>query len=354
MYDFNSDPWHVDEELFPYDGAATEQLRFLLSYAVLAPSGHNSQPWLFRLAADTVDLIADRTRALPVVDPHDRELIISCGAALFNLRIALRRFGRAGRIAEFPDVSDPDLLARVSLGAPHSATGDDHLLFSSITARRTNRMPFDRDDISDAALFELAAAAADEQAWFCVLRDETSRTALADLVGEADRIQGADPRFRRELAAWIHPNRTRSRDGIPGSALGFGEAFSYVGPLIIRTFDCGGGQAARDRQLALGSPVLAVLGTVEDTMASWLAAGQALANVLLRAHTLTLSASFLNQPIETFDLRPRVQSLLNRPGFSQVILRLGHGPAVKPTPRRPVSEVVLAAPQLEHSLPLAR
>lgn len=43
------DSWNVSEEEFPLQGGPEEKLRFLLNYAVLAPSGHNTQPWLFRL-----------------------------------------------------------------------------------------------------------------------------------------------------------------------------------------------------------------------------------------------------------------------------------------------------------------
>ena len=73
---------------FPEGADAAEKLTFLLRYAVLAPSGHNTQPWLFRVAGDAVELYADWTQALAVVDPEDRALTISCGAALFNLRVA--------------------------------------------------------------------------------------------------------------------------------------------------------------------------------------------------------------------------------------------------------------------------
>ena len=68
-----------------------EILRDAVRGAVRAPSSHNTQPWLFRLVGDdALELYADRTRALPVVDPRDRELTISCGAALFHVRAALR------------------------------------------------------------------------------------------------------------------------------------------------------------------------------------------------------------------------------------------------------------------------
>ncbi len=136
-------PWDVREADFPATGPPAEQLRFLLHYAVLAPSGHNTQPWLFKIDGDTVELYADRSRALPVVDPDDRELTISCGAALLHLRVALRHFGYTGTVNPFPDPEDPDLLARVCMGKSREASAGEHALFQAITMRRTNRQAFE-------------------------------------------------------------------------------------------------------------------------------------------------------------------------------------------------------------------
>jgi hypothetical protein len=116
-----------------------------------------------------------------------------------------------------------------------------------------------------------------------------------------------------------------------------------MGPLVIRTFDFGKGRAARDRELATGSPVLAVLGTDGDTPADWLAAGQAAGRVLLGAQADGVSASYLNQPIEVDALRPRFSAILGRDGFPQLLLRMGYGPEIEPAPRRPLSEVLIGA-----------
>src|SRR5919199_4185350 len=134
--------WNISEEEFPAAGEPEQKLRFLLNYAVLAPSGHNTQPWLFKLSDDRVELYADRTRGLPVVDPEDRALIISCGAALFYLRIALRHSGYAGEVETFPDLEPPDLLARVRLGEEQEATEEEHSLFRAIQKRHSNRQSF--------------------------------------------------------------------------------------------------------------------------------------------------------------------------------------------------------------------
>ena len=297
-------PWHVDEAAFPVGGPPADRLRSALRYAILAPSGHNAQPWLFRVREGSCELHADRTRALPVVDPDDRELTIGCGAALFHLLTALRHFGDAPRSELLPEPGNPDLLARVELVGGPGATGEDHRLFRAITGRRTVRAPFEDRPVEAALLGVLREAAAAEGAWLRTATNEGTKAALAGLVAQGDVRQMHDRSFRRELAAWVHANRSGSADGMPGYAFGFEDLASYVGPVVLRTFDLGGGQAAKDRELAARSPVLAVLGTDGDRPADWLRAGLALARVLLRARAEGVAASFLNQPIEVAELRP--------------------------------------------------
>lgn len=338
------DPWTVSEHDFPREGAVEEQLLFLLNYAVLAPSGHNTQPWMFRVAGGGIEMYADRRRALAVVDPGDRELVMSCGTALFHLRVAMRHFGYKPLVTLLPDTERHDLMARVQMGPAYEPNLSDHRLFMAIKKRRTNRQPFDDRPVPSPELSRLVEAAREEGAVLHVLRDERQKNALAELIAEGDRRQGRDPRFRRELAAWVHTSRAHSRDGLPSSALGFGDLLGYAGPFIVRTFDWGRGQAARDQQLAQGSPVLLVLSTEDDTEAAWLQAGQALDIVLLQGRAYDLHASYLNQPIEVAALRPRVADLLDAGGYPQLILRMGYGPQVEETPRRPVREMLIDEP----------
>lgn len=325
---------------FPLDGPPEAQLRAAVSFAVQAPSGHNSQPWVFRIHDDALDLSADRTRALPVVDPEDRELVISCGAALFNIRLALRRFCRNAEVAILPDPDAPDLLARIRVGATCQPTEDDQALFGAIPRRRTYRHPFDDRAVPEPVVTALTRAAAQESAWLRPVRSITERDALVDAVAEGDRRQMADRSFRRELALWLHPDRAKSRDGMPGSAVGLKALMSVVGPLAIRTFDMGRGRAAWDRELAQKSPVLAVLGTRGDTVTDWLVAGQALQRVLLRACAEGVYASFLNQPVEVPALRGKVRALLGEPGQPQMVMRLGYGHAGRRAPRRDVQDIL--------------
>ncbi|PAX56133.1 hypothetical protein [Brunnivagina elsteri] len=157
--------WNIKEKDFPKTSTKAEQLKFLLNYAILAPSSHNTQPWYFKIRSDAVYLYADRTRALPIADPQGRELIISCGTTLFNLRMALHHFGYAGKITTFPDFHDRDLLACIELGYPIQQSTDENLLFQAIPKRHSNRHDYQEWDIPESTLKWLQKDATQEGAY---------------------------------------------------------------------------------------------------------------------------------------------------------------------------------------------
>ena len=318
-------------------------LRYALRHATLAPSSHNSQPWRFVPAHDRILLCADRLRALPVVDPFDRELIISCGAALFNLRVALASLGIGYAITLFPTSLDPDLLADVRLLRAQPVGAELAPLVNAISQRVTTRHPFSPQQVGADVERELVEAALSEGVEVACASEASKREAIADLVAKADEGQFADPRFRRELAKWIHPRRTG--DGMPAYSAGLPSLLDFATPLVasaIRTFDVGGGVAATHRELAAGSPLLLCLATSVDDAQAWLAAGEALERVLLVLTSHGLCASYLNQPIEVGELRAQLGALLGMPesAYPQILLRIGHGTPDTQSPRRPLSEVV--------------
>lgn len=333
-----TESWQVDPAGFPADGGSEDQLRFALRYAVLAPSGHNTQPWRFHVDGDSVEVHADRMRALSVVDPANRELVISCGAALFFLRIALRRFGLDTdvRVLHAPD--QPNLLATVRLAGAVEPDADDVALADAIPRRHTNRRPYQDRPVPDETVSALEAVAAAEGAWLEAVADLERKRALAALIAEGNRIQFADDAFRGELASWIRA--AEADDGMPTHGVPADQAGERAEVLPLRTFETGTEQATSDRDLANGSPLLVVLGTDSDDERAWLACGQALAHVLLRLTADGLAASFLNQPIEVASLRPLVAEALGRTGHADVLLRVGYAPPAPPTGRRALNDVV--------------
>jgi len=327
--------WRVVEEGFPRAGSEEQKLRFLATYAVLAPSVHNTQPWRFCVRDRTLELHVDRRRALPFLDPRDRTLIISCGAALFNLRAAMYYFGCIGNARAFPEPRQPDLLARVTLDGAAAPAAGWSSLFHAIAQRVTNRGPFDPREVAPGIVDELRNAARLEGAWLSQFRSSHIRRQVESLIVEGSRIQYGNPNFRRELAGWLRP--AGESEGIPRYAMGEDDQPDYLTaavPFLLRTLDMSGTAAARYRKLAANAPLLVCLGTARDDPLAWLNAGQALQRVLLTATIYGLQASFLNQPIEVTKLRYRLDALIEHRGQPQMLLRLGRGARRRHTPRR--------------------
>jgi nucleotide-binding universal stress UspA family protein len=338
----NVDPHHVSEADFPTSGNAADKLRFLLNYAVLAPSTRNTQPWLWKENGDYLELYADRSRALPVIDPDGCSLIMSCGATLFLLRTAIRHFGYEDDVHYFPDMANHDLLARITLGKPYQETPEEQALFAAITRRRTDRMELDDRELAPKFREDLETAAVSEGARLHFV-EPAARESIINLIEYGDMELGHNKRYREEVAQWTRSNESDRQDGIPGYALGMNNITSMAAPYLIRALDMGGVQARKDRALAENAGALVTLVTEKDTPQDWLTAGQALARVLLRACADDVYASFLNAPLEVADMWPRLRRLLGLKSFPQLLFRLGYDQEqdeVNPTPRRPVSEVL--------------
>ncbi len=338
-----ADPhWIIDPVDFPRTGNARERLHFLLRYAILAPSSHNTQPWLFALHDDHVDVLADRTRALPVSDPHDRELIMSCGAAVEMLVIAARAHGFTCDVDLSPS-SDPDRLARIRLAAEVEPTEADLALRDAIVSRVTDRRAFAAEPIPADVQEEMRAAAQAFGIGVNFVCDDATRHALADMIAEGDRIQLADPSFRRELAQWVHPRRMG--DGISFAKSAMVDEFYPIMAFVLRTFDVGKGRAAKDRELAEHSPLLSILSTVEDRATDWVMTGRALAALSLAATRHGLVMSYLNQPIEVPSLRPKLADLITSGRTPQLLMRFGvpreNDPPMPHAARRPLDQVVV-------------
>jgi hypothetical protein len=319
-----------------------DRLKFLVSYAVLAPSHRNAQPWKWVAEGDHLDLYADRTRQLTEHDPLGRQVVISCGAALEHLLIAMRHFGYAGEVQLLPASHDSDWIARVQLGEPCIPTGEDHLLFDAIPKRHTNRHIFETRELPAKLLEMLHEETINSGAWMHIVDSSTARTELMDLIAQGDEMQGHDRALRDEVADWMRPNDTTCNDGIPGYAMSLGHLASYTVPLATRWFDRGVQESHKDWLLAGSAPVLVVLGTESDLPRAWIATGRALSRILLHASAAGVAASFFNQPIEVSALWPQLRTVIHRTGFPQLIFRLGYPTApAQPTPRRNPEEVTV-------------
>jgi hypothetical protein len=332
----------VDQARPRLEGEMVDVLRSAVERAVRAPSSHNTQPWSFRIDGEAVRLYADASRRLPHVDPDGRELVISCGAALFTLEVAIAHLGYEPRVDALPDPSEPDLIAVVTLGPARRPSVLAEKLFEAIPHRRTNRRTFYERAVPETVISAIAAAAASEGARLVRIAADDERAEVADLLARADVVQFHDKGFRRELATWFRPNGSQHRDGMPGYSLGFGDLSSRLAGLVLRRFDLGRSRASRSRELVASSPLLGAIVTDGDGPRDWVRAGRALQRALLLATAEGVSVSFLNQAVEVPELRDDLRTLIGAEGIPQLLLRFGYAPQARPVPRRPLAEVLVA------------
>ncbi len=111
------------------------QAGYLIEVAARAPSVHNTQPWRFKVRQHAIELYCDRTRQL-LIDPVGREMLISCGAALHGLRLAVRSLGYLPEVELLPAPARPGLLARVRLGDPAPVTPDERKMIEAVPQAR--------------------------------------------------------------------------------------------------------------------------------------------------------------------------------------------------------------------------
>jgi hypothetical protein len=304
-----------------------------LADAVLAPSPHNTQPWLFEVGEEQVDVLLDESRVLLVADPRGREARMACGAALLNIRISLRVQGLHVQWKLLPDPDRPDLLAWVRLGGREAPQTDEQVLAAAIPRRHTNRRPFREEPVPVAVRRTLRQAALREGAQLMVVEDPARYGAVAGVLRLAEFTQRQDPEFQDELARWLSKDPTRP-DGVPLLAAG---PPPVTEPLVLlREYGSSEGKAPREYEQ---EPLLAILITPHDTPRDHLRAGQAMQRVLLAATACGLSASFLSAAVELSPSRASLRAVLDGEGYAQTILRLGYSDSAPRTRRRPPSAV---------------
>lgn len=314
----------------------------IVSAACAAPSLHNSQPWRFEAAGGEFRLHGVPDRALRVSDPAARGLYISCGAALFNARIAARVSGLDIDVRLLPHPQYPfDVLAVMRYRRGHEPTPGERRIYESIWERHTDRRPYSSQQLPAKLISGLRASAEAEGGSLRLLSRHDTSTVLG-LAAQAGHELAADSAHQDELHRWI---RDGGPDGIPRSALPL-PARHAPSPVRGADFLAAAAEVGRVQGAYERHPQLAVLTTRHDEPQDWLRAGEALQHVLLVATLSGLSASFLYQLIERDDMRPGGDRTWPWPEHPQMIIRLGYGLGTLPTPRRGCDDVMQSAAHL--------
>mgnify|MGYP001216118676 CR=1 FL=1 len=337
----NYEAWEVLEADYPADEPMEERLKFLLRYAILAPSGPNTQPWKFAIHDGSISVFADLSRSLPFVDPSNRTLYMSVGCAIANLAVTGAHFGFTPSVSYFPRGQESDLVAEVQLlpgGQSPDKLPDD--LFPQIQRRHTTKDRYENATIEPSILRELEKSINLPGIYLSYLDDKDSKVKMADLVSRAHQIQLAKKEFRHNLGEWLRNNWTAEPDGMPLYTFGVPDAVSLGFPAAFKEFDLSRAVIYRDSGLIHDCSTLAVLTTDQDDKLTWTQCGFALEKLLLRATSYDVRASFFSQPIGLADLREELKAQINR-GHPQLLFSLGMAKPMRPSPRRPLEDVII-------------
>ncbi|WP_340538851.1 Acg family FMN-binding oxidoreductase [Nocardioides sp. GXZ039] len=310
----------------------------LVELACTAPSTHNSQPWRWRLLDDGVELHTDPERRLRSIDPDDRDLVISCGAALHCAVVAARALGWDCEVSRAPYDGRGTLLARLRLSLRREWNAEGETALATLRARVTDRRRFTSWPVPSARLASLVRIARAHGARARVIDDAVARFRLERLVARAQKLQEADPAAMAEQRRWVGD---RPCDGVPLQVVPAADPGRPVrfGPGLLDEPD-------RDVRGTDGVMVLGGAGDDDDLPAAWLRTGEALSALWLTATAEGLSVVPLSQPIEVAETRRTLRDAVLGGEFApHLLVRLGWqaiGRSEIPhTPRRPVEDVLL-------------
>lgn len=306
--------------------------------ACRAPSVHNSQPWQWVYRDALLQLFVDRSRWARGTDHSGREAIISCGAMLDHLRIAMVAAGWQANIQRFPSPNNRNHLASVEFSPLEFVTDAQRERAEAILERRTDRLPLEYP--THWASFEpvLRSCVDESVAMLDVLADEV-RPQLAEASRLTELLRRDDASYHAELEWWTSPFAVS--EGVPPDELASISERRRVG--VARDFPARY-RANRRAEVAVDWSKILVLSTAEDTRAEVLRCGETLSTVLLECTMAGMATCTLTHLIEVDASRDVVRGLIGNRGEPQVLIRAGIAPPMEhlpaATPRRPLADVL--------------
>ncbi len=318
-----------------------ETILKIIRSATKAPSGHNLQPWLFATDDNSICIMPDYNRVLPIADPFNRELFISLGCAAQNLMIAAQFHGYHPTLQIFkhgkPCMIKILLHYDAAMGQPE--------LYPYINIRQTTRKAYSSKLIPPHDLDALKATANYQGVKVRIFNKQVEMDWFNPYITLANAIQMNDPEFKTELIKWMRFSENEAMqqgDGLYSAAIGMPSVGRWLGSVLLKNLISVGSEEKRLLKLMDKTAALALFTSDTDDLESWIRTGMAFQNFSLHATKLNISHSFVNQPCQV----PKVRSTMaNQPAlqneFPQLLVRLGYAGKMTRSFRRRVSEVMV-------------
>lgn len=328
--------------------SSDEKIKFLLRYAILAPSTHNSQPWLFKIKNNGCEIYNNQEIKIIEADPLGRDLYVSFGCLLENLIIAAEYFGIFKETRYSGDGQD-NLIAEIvfkNLDLPSPPASRDKTpsrLLTAIKKRINSRGLFENKEVAAEFVQRINGLNSFPGLELYFVSEKSKIKKLAELTAQGLMAAYQNPKFRQEMSGWMHSSFSKKRDGLPGYSLRMPALISLIFPFLVRRFNMGKRVGKLNYLSASSAPLIAVIGARENSRKNWLDTGRLVERIMLEAQTAGLKTSIFVAAIEIGELYKEVQKVLASDLIPQLLICVGYmNFEQKPSPRHPAESKIIS------------
>ncbi len=313
----------------------------IIAYAIKAPSGHNTQPWKFKVQENWIEVYPDFTQELPVVDYNHRELYISLGCAVFNICLAAGQYGYSYNI----EIIEETKQSIIKITLEKTQTVKDSL-FEQIEKRQTNRNIYTGKSIDNDTLMQLKTLHYNDDIGVYYFENKYSDfQIIKENILKGNEIQMSDAKFKEELISWIRFNKQevdKHQNGLTYKVMGSPSVPNFIGKIILKFFLTPKKQNKLDKEKVDSSSHAVLLTTKSNTIKEWIFLGMSLQKLLLKCTELEIATAFCNQPCEVASLSSKLQKQLPiHDEYPAIILRIGYAKHVPFSPRKDLGKVLI-------------
>lgn len=300
-------PWNIKKEGFPQNGSLQDKIKFVLSYAILAPSTHNSQPWLINIGYNSCRIYYDKKLNILEADPRGRDLYISMGCFVENLVIAASFFGI---FKDLRIMLDDNFIAEVYFQEKGDRNMDLSYLVDIIPRRVNARGLFNSEKLPESIPAEMMSLKKDGRIRTDFIINKEKIGQLAVLTVEGLRYAYKRPTFRKEMSGWMQNSLSGKKTGLPGYSLRMPFILSFFIPTLIRFFDIGPLLAKLNYRSMVSAPFVCIFSSEESDPSIWFETGRMAQRFMLHLNSKDIRTSIFVASIEMGDIYKKVQEVV--------------------------------------------
>lgn len=334
----------IDNKTFVLNRNPKDKIHLLLRYAILAPSTHNTQPWLFKIGKDYCDIFFDKSKKLPHTDKKNRNLYISLGCLIENLAIASKRFN-VYRKEEI--ILKDNHIARIYFDFSDKKIKVNNkflYLLEAIPLRQNRRGIFESKKVQDSLYLYLKKIAKEYSHTSAqIITDKIQRNQIVHLTVRGMQLASKDLNFRKELATWINSNISSKKEGMPGYVFKLPLLPSLIFPFLLKIFNLGKINGKLIQKNMESASAICVITTKDDDKNAWLQAGRLAERLLLEIQAQKAHTTINVAAIEVEQLRGELQHVFDTKEHPHFLFTIGYMKGLqKSTPRVNVIDKIIS------------